>query len=299
MYEEFYGLNEKPFTLQPDPSFLFMGERHKIAYTMLEYGVTNESPITVITGEIGSGKTTLVRHLLNQLDDDDYTIGLITNTHLNFGDLMTWISMAYGLDYKDKDKVEKYQEFIDFIIDNYAQGKKVLLIVDEAQNMDPETLEELRVISNINVDKDQLIQIILVGQPELRDVLREPFLEQLAQRVSVDYHLSPFDPPETDEYISYRLSKAGGSPDIFEADARRFIHYYTDGVPRLINNIAEISLVYGFATQKKTIDARVVYNYILDKIQNGGGLLVKRKRRYKLADVYPNAQALHVLDIHD
>ena len=266
---------------------------------MLEYGVLNDSPITVITGEIGSGKTTLLRHLLDQIDDEDYNVGLITNTHVTFGDLMSWIFMAYGLDYKGKDKVELYQDFVDYVIDNYSQGKKLLLIVDEAQNMDPETLEELRVISNINVDKDQLIQIILVGQPELRDLLREPYLEQLAQRVSVDYHLSPFDPPETDEYIRYRLIKAGGNPDLFDAEARRFIHYYTDGVPRLINNICEISLVYGFASQKEVIDARVVYNYILDKIQNGGGLLVKRKRRYKLSQVYPNAKALHVLDVEE
>lgn len=297
MYEDYYGFHEKPFSLQPDPSFLFLGKRHRIAYTMLEYGIMNESPITVITGEIGSGKTTLVRHLLNQIDDEEHTIGLITNTHITFGDLMSWIFMAFDLDYKGKDKVEMYQAFIDFVIEHYAEGRKVLLIVDEAQNMDPETLEELRVISNMNVDKDQLIQIVLVGQPELRDLLREPYLEQLAQRVSVDYHLSPFEPVETDEYIRYRLKKAGGDPELFDAKARRFVHYYTDGVPRLINNICEITLVYGYASQKQVIDDRTVYDYILDKIRNGGGLLVKRKRRYKLSQVYPNAKAIHVLDM--
>ena len=197
------------------------------------------------------------------------------------------------------DKPEMYQQFVDLIVDKYTEGKRVLLIVDEAQNMDKDTLEELRVLSNINIDKDQLIQMVLVGQPELRQVLADPELEQLAQRVSVDYHLSAFEPEETDDYIMHRLEMAGGNPETFTPKARRFIHYFADGVPRLINNICEISLVYGFASQKEVIDARVVYNYILDKIQNGGGLLVKRKRRYKLSQVYPNAKALHVLDVEE
>ncbi len=295
MYESFYGFSEKPFSLQPDPTFLFLGKRHSIAYTMLEYGILNDSPITVITGEIGTGKTTLVRHLLNQLDDN-LTVGLITNTHKSFGDLMTWICLAFGLGHKNKDKPELYDAFIDFIIDEYAKGKKTVILVDEAQNMDRETLEELRVLSNINVDKSQLLQIVLVGQTELRNILRQPNLEQLAQRVAVDYHLSALEPTETDDYIMYRMETAGGSRDIFDPKARRFIHYHADGVPRLINNLCEMSLVYGYACDKKIIDAETVFEYVRDKIRNGGGLLSRRKRRKTIREVYPKLTEFHSLD---
>ncbi len=286
MYEAFYGFSEKPFSLQPDPSFLYLGKKHSMAYTMLEYGLMNRSPITVISGEIGSGKTTLIRHLLDCIEDD-ITVGLISNTHRSFGELLTWVSLAYGLDHKGQDKAELYQQFINYMIEQYAQGKRTVLIVDEAQNMDAETLEELRVISNVNADKDQVLQLILVGQPELRDTLRQPNLEQLAQRVAVDYHLSSLSPEETDAYIQHRIKHAGGDPEIFEPMARRFIHYQSDGIPRLINNLCDTALVYGFAGQEERINAETVHEIVQDKIRNGGGLLVNRKRRQTLTEFEP------------
>ncbi|MCG8325368.1 MAG: tRNA (adenosine(37)-N6)-threonylcarbamoyltransferase complex ATPase subunit type 1 TsaE [Thiotrichales bacterium] len=286
MYENFYGFREKPFSLQPDPEFLYLGKKHSIAYTMLDYGVSNGSPITVITGEIGSGKTTLIRHLLNQLDND-ITVGLISNTHKAFGELLSWICSAYSIDHKDMSKVDMYQAFVDFMIDEYAAGRRTVLIVDEAQNMDAETLEELRVLSNVNADKDQVLQLILVGQPELRDTLRQPDMEQMAQRVSVDYHLDALDPEETDDYICHRLKTAGGDSDLFEPKARRFIHYHSDGIPRLINNLCDISLVYGFASQLDRINTQTVYEVIQDKTRNGGGLLVNRKHKQTLSEFEP------------
>lgn len=283
MYEQFYGFREKPFTLQPDPGFLYLGKKHSTAYTMLEYGVMNCSPITVITGEIGSGKTTLMRHLLNQLDDE-ISVGLISNTHKAFGDLMSWICEAFSISHAELDKVGRYRAFVDYMIAEYAQGRRTILIVDEAQNMDVETLEELRVISNINADKDQVLQLILVGQPELRQTLRREDMEQMAQRVAVDFHLNALEAEETDAYIRHRLEVAGGSAELFEPKARRFIHHHSDGIPRLINNLCDTALVYGFASQLPTITAETVYEIVQDKISNGGGLLVNRRAKQAASD---------------
>jgi len=280
MYQAYYGFREKPFSLQPDPAFLYLGKRHGMAMTMLEYGLMNRAAITVITGEIGSGKTTLIRRLLDEIEDD-VSVGLISNTHRSFGELLQWISLAFDLEYKDREKVELYQGFIDYLVGQYAQNRRTVLIVDEAQNMDPLTLEELRLISNVNADKDQVLQLILVGQPELRDTLRRPDLEQLAQRVSVDYHLMPLEAEETEKYIQHRLTVAGGDPELFEEQARRFIHEQADGIPRLINTLCDTALVYGFATQQARISVDLVQEIIADKIRNGGGLLVNRKRKTK------------------
>jgi general secretion pathway protein A len=296
MYENYYGFKIKPFSLQPEPSFLYMGERHGTAFTMLDYGVFNRAPITVITGEIGSGKTTLIHHLLNSLNED-VAVGLISNTHKAFGELLTWVCLAFNLDYEGKDKATMYQLFIDFMIDQYAKGKRTVLIVDEAQNLGADLLEELRVISNVNADKDQILQLILVGQPELRETLRRPELEQLAQRVSVDYHIDSLEPEETDAYISHRLEVAGGNPDLFEPIARRFIHYHSDGIPRLINNLCDTALVYGFATQLEKINEETIYEVIQDKIKNGGGLLVNRRRKQTLSEFEPELSKFNSLYI--
>ena len=196
MYEAFYGFREKPFSIIPDPSFLYFSTKHQMAFDLLEYGLMNQAGFNVITGEIGTGKTTLIRHLLGQMGPDT-TVGLISNTHRSFGELLQWILFAYGLEYRGKEKVEMFHTFLDFMMEEYAQNKRTVLIVDEAQNMAPETLEELRMLSNVNADKDQILQVILVGQAQLRDLLRRPDLEQFAQRIAVDYHLEALDQEET------------------------------------------------------------------------------------------------------
>jgi len=276
MYEKFYGFRERPFTLLPDPGFLFLGGQHSIAYSMLEYGILHGSLITVITGEIGSGKTTLIRHLLNQLNDGELTVGLISNTHRALGELMTWVCLAYGLDRKGKDKADLYEMFVNFMIENFRQGKRTVLIIDEAQNMDIETLEELRVITNINADKDQLLQLVLVGQPELRETLRRPELEQLSQRVAVDYHIHPLAQDETDAYICHRLKTVGGSAEAIARDARTEIYHHSGGIPRLINKLCDLALVYGYATEQKSISAQLVQELIRDKLRNSDGKLIDR-----------------------
>ncbi|MDH3981224.1 MAG: tRNA (adenosine(37)-N6)-threonylcarbamoyltransferase complex ATPase subunit type 1 TsaE, partial [Gammaproteobacteria bacterium] len=268
MYESFYKLKEKPFTLLPDPGFLYLSDKHRMALTLLEYGLTNHAGFTVISGEIGAGKTTLIRHLLNNVDQE-YTVGLISNTHRSFGELLQWILLAFNLEHKDMSKVEMHQRFVDFIIDEYAHNRRTVLIVDEAQNMDAETLEELRMLSNINADKDQALQVVLSGQRELRETLRGPELVQFAQRIAVDYHLEALSESETAGYIRHRMEVAGGDPDTFTAKACAAIHRYSNGVPRLINLLCDTALVYGYAEQKLRIDAKLVTDVAREKQQGG------------------------------
>jgi type II secretory pathway predicted ATPase ExeA len=268
MYERFYRLQEKPFTLLPDPGFLYLSDKHRMGLTLLEYGLMNQAGFTVISGEIGAGKTTLIRKLLDSMGQE-YTIGLITNTHRSFGELLQWILLAFNLDPRDMSKVAMYQRFVDFVIGEYAQNRRVVLIVDEAQNMDAETLEELRMLSNINADKDLTLQVVLAGQRELRETLRSPELVQFAQRITVDYHLEALSGPETAGYIRHRLQIAGGDPDTFTPRACAAVHRYSGGVPRLINLLCDTALVYGYAEQKRRIDARLVTDVAREKQQGG------------------------------
>ncbi len=252
----------------PDPGFLYPSKKHYMALTMLQYGLMSQAGITVITGEVGSGKTTLIRKLLSEIDDDIST-GLISNTHESFGDLLQWVSMAFDLDYKGKDKVALYDSFASYVINEYANSKRTVLIIDEAQNLSPSVLEELRMLSNINADKDQVLQLILVGQPELRETLRRQDLRQFAQRVSADYHLAPLLLDEAIGYIRHRLKVAGGNEDIFELDACKIIWKYSGGIPRLINTICDTALVYAYAEQIKSVSRKLAAEVILEK-QKGG-----------------------------
>jgi type II secretory pathway predicted ATPase ExeA len=270
MYEAFYGLKEKPFSLLPDPAFLYLSDKHRMALTLLEYGLANQAGFSVITGEIGAGKTTLIRQLLNQLGQD-VTVGLITNPHPNFGDLLQWILLAYNLDRTGKDTVACYQAFVDFLIREYSRRRRTVLIIDEAQNLSAETLEELRMLSNVNADKYQVLQVILVGQPNLRDTLRRPELLQFAQRIAVDYHLKSLSEAEGDAYIRHRLTVAGGDADTIEPEARVLIHRAAGGTPRLINLLCDTVLVYGYAEQMPRVSAALAADVIRDKRE--GGLL--------------------------
>jgi general secretion pathway protein A len=281
MYEDFYGFREKPFSITPDPSFLYFSRKHRMAYDLLEYGLMNQAGFNVISGEIGTGKTTLIRHLLGQMGPD-MTVGLISNTHRSFGELLQWILFAYGLEYRGKEKVEMFHTFLDFMLQQYAHNKRTVLIVDEAQNMAPETLEELRMLSNVNADKDQVLQVILVGQAQLRDLLRRPDLEQFAQRIAVDYHLEALDQDETRIYIRHRVAVAGGNQDVFDDAACDALYQHSQGVPRLINLLCDTALVYGFAEQKPTIDAQIVHDVARDKAK-GGIFPTYEKKRLALA----------------
>ena len=268
MYESFYGFREKPFSLTPDPEFLYLGEKHSTGLSMLRYGLLNRAGITVLTGEIGAGKTTLLRQLLNEVEED-VVVGLISNTHQSFGNLMQWVAVAFDLASDSDSKAVLYDRFAAFLIEQYGAGKRTVLIVDEAQNLDDATLEELRLLSNINADKHQLLQLVLVGQPELRETLRSPRLVQFVERIAVDYHLGPLGVEETARYIDNRIETAGGRPGIFSPAACRFIHYQCAGVPRLVNAVCDTALVYGFAGQADVITAELVYDMVLERLNAG------------------------------
>ena len=224
---------------------------------MLEYALYNNAGFCVISGDIGAGKTTLLRKLLDIMEEN-ITVGMITNTHKSFGDLLDWVLSAYNIHKSGLNKVEMHQAFLDFLLAQYAKKKTTLLIVDEAQNMSVETLEELRMLSNINSGKDQLLQIILAGQPELKDTLRRPELKQFVQRIAVDYHLGALSIEETFGYIRHRLATAGATRDLFTPLACQRIHEYSGGIPRLINLLCDTALVYGFADQAKLISESLV-----------------------------------------
>jgi type II secretory pathway predicted ATPase ExeA len=268
MYEKFYALKESPFALLPDPSFMYMSKDHSMALTLLRYSIINKQGFTVITGEIGSGKTTLINRIIDELDDS-ITVGLINFTHTAFGELSEWVLMAYGLEYRGKSKVEIYDDFVKFLIDEYRKGQRVVLIIDEAQNMDPRTLEEVRMLSNVNAQNEYLLHLIILGQPELRATLQRPELRQLTQRVSVFYHISGLSLEETVAYIAHRLEVAGGNPQLFSAEAVERIWAKANGIPRVINTLCDLSLVYGFSAASKTIDLELVNEVISDRDKMG------------------------------
>ncbi len=269
MYTEHYGFTEKPFSLTPDPSFLYLSKQHKMAMTMLLYGLQSQAGVTVISGEVGSGKTTLIREILNHMDDD-INVGLISNAHNSFGNLLQWVLMAFDIKSEATDKATLYRVFVDFLIKEYANNKRTVLIIDEAQNIDIETLEELRLLSNINADKHLVLQLVLIGQPELLETLQLHELRQLAQRVSVDYKLKPLGYRETKAYIQHRLIVANGNnEDLFDKYAMAAIYYHSYGVPRLINTLCDFALVYGFAENARQIHLELMIDVIKDKQQGG------------------------------
>lgn len=264
MYESFYGLRERPFSIQPDPDFLFMGQHHTQAFTMLEYSILSRAGFTVICGEIGCGKTTLVRRLLGRLGEE-VRVGLVTNTHHEMGNLLEWIMLSFGLPFEGKSQVGLYDAFQRFLIAEYAERRRVVLIVDEAQNLSVSALEALRMLSNINADKDQLLQMILVGQPQLRDLLKRPELVQFAQRVAVDYFIPPLGTVEVADYIEHRLKVAGRERTLFTPLAMAKIAKVAQGIPRNINTLCDMVLVYGFSHEARLIDVHIVDEVLQDR----------------------------------
>jgi type II secretory pathway predicted ATPase ExeA len=267
MYEAFYGLREKPFSILPDPDLIYWGHNHLLAFAMLEFGVTNSAGFTVITGEIGSGKTTLLRYLLRRIDPK-IAVGLISNTPKGTDGLLRSVMMSLNEPFEDSYLV-LFQRFHQYLQKEYSKGRRTILVVDEAQNLGIEALEELRMLTNINVDKKQFLQIILIGQPQLRDMLRTPQLVQFAQRVSSDYHLRPLTADEVAKYINYRLSAVGSRYELFSSEACQLIAEVSNGIPRTINVICDTALVYGFATNAQRINSDLVNQVIENKARYG------------------------------
>ncbi|CUH40855.1 putative secretion ATPase, PEP-CTERM locus subfamily [Jannaschia seosinensis] len=265
-FAKFFGLRERPFTLLPDPDFLLWTSAHRRAFSVLEYGLMTHAPITVITGEVGAGKTTLLQKLISTIDEG-YVVGLISNAQGNRGELMQWVLSALDVPYDmNAPYVAKFQLLQQFVIDRYSEGSRVVLVIDEAQNLSAEGLEELRMLTNINANKDELIQLILVGQPELRDMITGPKMRQFAQRVTATYHIPAMDRETTGRYVWHRLQHAGGTGEEFTSEAIDVIFEKSAGVPRLVNKLCDFCMVYAYSNDERTISASVVEEVLADGI---------------------------------
>ena len=271
MYEKFYHLRERPFALSPDPDYLYPSRVHREALDYLRYGLESHAGFVVITGEIGSGKTTLLQTLLRGVDTQT-TVGRIVNTLLEPRELIETIMIDFGLDPGGRSKPTMLRDLAQYLVDQRLAGRMVLLVIDEAQNLSLAALEELRMLSNLETEKSKLLQIVLVGQPNLREKLQSTELEQLRQRITVSYHLEPLDAAETANYINHRLRRAAiGEPVVFPPAVTAVIHGRSRGVPRIINVICDATLVFGYAEERRQIDLPLMRD-VLTELETTGVL---------------------------
>ncbi len=269
MYESFYGLSAKPFRLRPDPHFFFGSRGHKRAMAYLEYGLSQGEGFIVITGEVGAGKTTLVRNLFNNLPSEQIVAAHIVNTHLDSDDTLRTVVAAFGLPYENVSKTDLLTRLEQFLRLSDQQGRRALLVVDEAQNLNPRTVEELRMLSNFQTSDDRpLLQTFLVGQPEFRTTLHSPTMQQLRQRVIASYHLGPMDAEETQAYIEHRLTTVGWKGDpAFSHPAHAAIFAYTGGIPRKVNTLCDRLLLMGYLEELHALEEAHVAEVIKDIAQ--------------------------------
>jgi putative secretion ATPase (PEP-CTERM system associated) len=271
MYERFFQLRERPFALSPDPEYLYPSRVHQEALDYLRYGVESQAGFIVITGEIGSGKTTLLQTLVRNLDNQT-TVGRIVNTMLEPRELLETIMIDFGLDPTSRSKPLLLRDLSQYLVDQRLAGRLVLLVIDEAQNLGLGALEELRMLSNLETEKSKLVQIVMVGQPNLRDKLAAPELEQLRQRITVSYHLPPLDAEETGHYINHRLRRAArGAPREFPTAVTNRIHARSRGVPRIINVICDAALVFAYAEERRIFDEPMIAD-VLSELETTGVL---------------------------
>jgi len=264
MYCEFFGLRTKPFELVPNPEFLYLSRTHTRALYYLDYGLREKAGFILLTGEIGSGKTTLIRDFIRKLNSR-MTISKVMNTKVNSEELISMINDDFGLEVKGKNKVTLLKELYDFLISEFMRGSHSLLIIDEAQNLTPELLEEVRLLSNLETDNAKLLQIILIGQPELKKTLSLPGLQQLTQRISIKCHLFPLTRVETEEYILHRLERAGNREAVcFAEESFDIIHHFSKGIPRLVNTICDFLLLSAFVEETREIDTEMVQEIVGD-----------------------------------
>ena len=265
MYERFYNLRERPFNLSPDPEYLYPSRVHTEALNYLRYGIEGRAGFVVITGDIGSGKTTLLQTTLRGIDRRT-SVARLVSTMLDARELIEAVMLDFGLDPPaGRSKPYLLRDLARFLVDQRRAGRLALLIIDEAQNLSQAALEEIRMLSNLETEKSKLIQIVLVGQPNLHDLLDTPELEQLRQRVTVRYHLRPLDPGETSAYINHRLRKAAiGAALVFPDDVTELIGQASKGLPRKINVIADAVLLFGYGEDKRTIDVPLAREVIAE-----------------------------------
>lgn len=264
MYAKFYGFATKPFNMTPDSKFFFASSKHEEALNRLLVAISEKSGFAVITGEIGSGKTTVCRTLLNKLDPTT-KVGLILNTHLGKKELLTTILEDFSIEYRSNSKTHLILALNNYLLEQARKDVNVVVIIDEAQNLTPSVLEEIRMLSNLETEDEKLVQIILLGQPELRKKLSHPKLEQFSQRIVFYYHLDPLDRQDTEAYIKHRIKTAGcQNEELFSPGAIEEIYRYSNGIPRLINLVCHNALITGLIYDSKQITNGIVLEAVKD-----------------------------------
>ena len=285
MYLEFYGFQEKPFSLTPDPRFVFLSKHHREAFAHILYGINNRVGFITLTGEVGSGKTTVLRTLLTQLDEDHHRTALIFNPCLSPRELLQNVNREFRIPASDSHSLNILDALNPFLLQQNAEGRTAVLIIDEAQNLEPSVLEQIRLISNLETDSEKLIQIVLAGQPELLQILNRKELRQLNQRITVRYHLQPMDFQDSVDYIDYRLKVAGGRGSVmFSRAALKRIYHYSRGLPRLLNAVCDRALLAGYAKDTDKITFRIASSAIKDLGRNTQSY--PRKRRLILIPAF-------------
>ena len=278
MYTQFFGLQVKPFNLTPNPQFLYLSKTHREVYAHLLYGVQNRVGFIEVTGEVGTGKTTVLRTFLGELDPEEYRVALIFNPRLTVIELLRSINREFGLQGQEETLSQLLDDLNQFLLEENHAGRIPVLVIDEAQNLSGDVLEQIRLLSNLETETEKLIQIVLAGQPELTQVLSRPELRQLNQRVAVRYRLTPLAPLDCREYICHRL-KVAGRPDaeLFSPAATRRVHRLTGGVPRLINLLCDRALLIGYANGIGRLTPREVSQASRELAQQPSGC-----RQYRL-----------------
>jgi general secretion pathway protein A len=270
MYCDYYGFREKPFNITPNPRFIFLSKNHRDAFAHLLYGLDTRAGFIELTGEVGTGKTTLLRTFLNRLDNGNNRTALIFNPCLSALELLRSINREFGLPFENLSKGDLLETLNVFLLEQRLAGRNVVLVIDEAQNLEPEVLEQVRLISNLETETDKLLQIVLSGQPELLELLGRPELRQINQRITVRYHLRPMDLEDTGKYINHRLELAGRwRAAVFTRSALKKVFRYSRGIPRLINIACDRALLVGFAEDQREITGKMAANAIAEL--DGGG----------------------------
>jgi len=297
MYLDFHGFREKPFNLTPDPRFVFLSKNHKEAFAHLLYGINNRAGFILLTGEVGSGKTTVLRALLGQLDPDHYRTALIFNPCLSPGELLQNINREFGIPANTSNSSSFLDNLNQFLLQQNAEGRTVVLVIDEAQDLEAPVLEQIRLVSNLETDREKLIQIVLSGQPELLKILKRNEMRQLSQRITVRYHLKPMDFEDTVHYINHRLEVAGGrGAVIFSNSALKRIYRYSGGLPRLINAACDRALLTGYTRDTSRISLRIAAAGIKDIRRSAASTM--RKRRLILIPTFAVLAALFAAGIY-
>ncbi|MEZ5754206.1 MAG: AAA family ATPase [Paracoccaceae bacterium] len=274
IYTGYFGLKARPFAIAPDPGLLFWSSSHRRAYSLMEYSIVTKAPITLVTGEVGTGKTLLIQHMLRSVGDD-VVFGVVSQVRGAAEDVLPWVLLALGEEAAPSDTmVELFARFEARLIREYAAGRRVVLVFDEAQNLSDNALEQIRTLTNMNTGTDELLQVFLVGLSGLRDRIVAPELQPLAHRIGAASHLPVMDVETTGEYIRHRLQAVGGDVDLFSDEAVELIHERTTGIARQVNQLCDFAMVYAFSKGNDRIDRMTVQQVIKDGVFFGGQVVL-------------------------